>query len=82
MELPARTPAEVAPGARSRFDDFTVVHIQQTLNIHYTGNFQPWHRFFVYTYEKALRDECGYTGYQPVSKKKPPSFPLPPLQVM
>lgn len=27
----------------------------------------PWHRWFVYSYEKALRDECGYTGYQPVS---------------
>ncbi|KAK4164116.1 putative tyrosinase [Cladorrhinum sp. PSN259] len=62
---PARTPASVAPGAKSRFDDFVVTHIQQTLALHYTGNFQPWHRWFVYQYEKALRDECGYTGYQP-----------------
>ena len=65
MELPGRTPRSVAPGARSRFDDFTVVHIQQTLQIHYTGNFQPWHRFFTWSYEKALREECGYKGYQP-----------------
>ncbi|KAK4183281.1 hypothetical protein QBC35DRAFT_544200 [Podospora australis] len=63
--LPARTPANVSSGARSRFDDFIVTHIQQTLSIHFTGNFQPWHRWFVYQYEKALRDECGYTGYQP-----------------
>ncbi|AEO60765.1 tyrosinase-like protein [Thermothelomyces thermophilus ATCC 42464] len=62
---PPRTPASVAPGARSRFDDFVVVHIQQTLDIHYSGIFQAWHRWFVYQYEKALRDECGYTGYQP-----------------
>jgi tyrosinase len=55
----------VAPGAKSRFDDFVVTHIQQTLQIHYSGVFQPWHRWFVYQYEKALRDECGYTGYQP-----------------
>ncbi|KAK3938963.1 tyrosinase-like protein orsC [Diplogelasinospora grovesii] len=65
QNLPARTPANVSSGARSRFDDFVVTHIQQTLTIHYTGNFMPWHRWFVYTYEKALRDECGYTGYQP-----------------
>lgn len=63
--LPARTPANVSSGARSRFDDFVVVHIQQTLTIHFTGNFMPWHRWFVYSYEKALRDECGYKGYQP-----------------
>ena len=25
----------------------------------------PWHRFFVWQYEKALRDECGYRNYQP-----------------
>ncbi|KAF5618744.1 tyrosinase central domain protein [Fusarium sp. NRRL 52700] len=65
QRLPGRTPKSVAPGARSRFDDFVVTHIQQTLTIHYTGNFQPWHRWFLYTYEKALRDECGYKGYQP-----------------
>lgn len=62
---PARTPATVAPGAKSRFDDFTVVHIQQTLSIHFSGVFQPWHRWFTFQYEKALREECGYTGYQP-----------------
>ncbi|VBB76622.1 Putative Tyrosinase [Podospora comata] len=63
--LPPLTPASVAPGARSRFDDFIVTHIQQTLNIHFSGNFQPWHRWYVYQYEKALREECGYNGSQP-----------------
>lgn len=24
------------------------------------------HKYFIWAYEKALRDECGYTGYQPV----------------
>ncbi|KAF6798247.1 tyrosinase central domain containing protein [Colletotrichum sojae] len=65
QRLPPRTPANVSSGARSRFDDFTVTHIQQTMTIHYTGNFMPWHRWFIYLYEKALREECGYTGYQP-----------------
>ncbi|WYZ37128.1 hypothetical protein EsH8_II_000634 [Colletotrichum jinshuiense] len=65
QRLPPQTPANVSSGARSRFDDFTVTHIQQTMTIHYTGNFMPWHRWFVHLYEKALREECGYTGYQP-----------------
>ncbi|KEY67777.1 hypothetical protein S7711_04095 [Stachybotrys chartarum IBT 7711] len=63
--LPPRTPSSVAAGAKSRFDDFIVTHIQQTLEIHFSGIFMPWHRWFVHTYEKALRDECGYKGYQP-----------------
>ncbi|KAF4460621.1 hypothetical protein FALBO_12592, partial [Fusarium albosuccineum] len=25
----------------------------------------PWHRYFVWQYETALRDECGYKGSQP-----------------
>jgi hypothetical protein len=49
-----------------KFDDFVVTHIQQTLDIHFTGKFLPWRRWFKYSYEKALRDECGYKGYQPV----------------
>ncbi|KAI0976146.1 Di-copper centre-containing protein [Xylaria arbuscula] len=54
-----------APGARTRYDDFVAVHINQTLSIHGTGNFLTWHRYFTYAYETALRNECGYTGYQP-----------------
>ena len=29
------------------------------------GNFLSWHRYYTWTYEHALRNECGYTGYQP-----------------
>ena len=29
------------------------------------GHFLPWHRYFGATYEKALREECGYKGAQP-----------------
>lgn len=56
----------MAPGAKTRFDDFVATHINQTLSIHYTGNFLSWHRYFTYLYEEALRNECGYTGTQPV----------------
>jgi hypothetical protein len=62
-----------------KFDDFIVTHIQQTLEIHFSGIFMPWHRWFVHTYEKALRDECGYKGYQPVSLVTYDGFPTPGL---
>lgn len=29
------------------------------------GNFLSWHRYFTWIYERALREECGYKGYQP-----------------
>ncbi|KAF4479152.1 Tyrosinase-like protein orsC [Colletotrichum fructicola Nara gc5] len=53
------------PGTRSRYDDFVVTHIQQTLSIHFTAKFLSWHRYYVFAYEQALRDECGHRGYQP-----------------
>jgi tyrosinase len=33
---PARTPAAIAAGAKTRYDDFVVTHIQQTRTIHFT----------------------------------------------
>jgi tyrosinase len=53
------------PGAKSRFDDFVATHINQTMTIHWTGNFLTWHRYYTWLYEKALQEECGYTGTQP-----------------
>lgn len=61
---PALTSA-TAPGARSRFDDYIVVHVQQTMRNHGSTFFLPWHRYYVWHYEQALRTECGYKGYQP-----------------
>ncbi|RGP71029.1 tyrosinase [Fusarium sporotrichioides] len=64
-EKPSKADPSFAPGARTRYDDFVAVHINQTSSIHATGNFFTWHRYFVYAYEKALRDECGFKGTQP-----------------
>ncbi|TPX18286.1 uncharacterized protein E0L32_002795 [Thyridium curvatum] len=60
-----RTASSKGPGVRSRFDDFVATHIEQTDYIHNTANFLSWHRYYVHAYEKALRDECGYAGFQP-----------------
>jgi tyrosinase len=65
QKLPSLTPSEQAPGARSRYDDFVATHINQTTTIHYTGTFLAWHRYYIYTFEEALRNECGYTGDYP-----------------
>lgn len=51
--------------AVNRFDDHEAVHNNQKPDIHWVGHFTLWHRYFVATYEKALREECGYTGGQP-----------------
>jgi tyrosinase len=61
----SKTPASLIPGAKSRFDDWVGTHINQTTTIHYTGTFLGWHRYFTWHYEQALRNECGYKGYQP-----------------
>lgn len=63
--LPSKTPSDFAPGARSRFDDFLVGHIVNTLTVHFSGFFLPWHRQLVWEMEQALRNECNYKGYHP-----------------
>lgn len=54
-----------APGSKSLFDDFVAIHLQQTMNIHLSGTFLPWHRYFTHTYEEHLRNACGYKGTVP-----------------
>lgn len=65
MNKPSKTPIEAAPGVRSRYDDFVALHINQTVYIHFTGSFLTWHRYFIHTFEQALRNECGYPGHLP-----------------
>ncbi|KAK0712744.1 hypothetical protein B0T26DRAFT_780401 [Lasiosphaeria miniovina] len=52
------------PGSFSLFDDFVWVHLNQTLNIHLTGTFLTWHRYYIHVYEQKLK-ACGYTGNLP-----------------
>jgi hypothetical protein len=64
---PAKAPKDKVPGARSRFDDFVATHMTMAGMLHSPINLFAAHRYFIYIYEKALREECGYQGYQPVS---------------
>lgn len=65
MSSPSKTPADLAAGAKTRYDDWVVTHINQTNFIHANAAFLGWHRWFTWSYEQALRDECNYTGTQP-----------------
>lgn len=60
-----QTPSSLAPGAKTRFDDWVVTHINQTSTIHFNANFLGWHRWFIWEHEQALRNECGYAGALP-----------------
>ena len=35
------------------------------IQIHFTGQFLPWHRAYINDFDAALRVKCGYTGHQP-----------------
>jgi tyrosinase len=65
MELPNKTPNSAAPGARSRYDDFIVTHINSTFHVHVDAVFFSWHRRIMFLFEQALREECRYGGYLP-----------------
>ncbi|KAJ5782240.1 domain di-copper centre [Penicillium paradoxum] len=40
-------------------------HINMTLSMHVSGIFLAWHRHYIWLWEEALRNECGYKGYLP-----------------
>lgn len=49
----------------SYYDDMTYVHMDLTDQIHYTGYFLPWHRWFVNQHVTQLKAQCGYSGVMP-----------------
>ena len=63
--LPSRTDPALAPGARNWVDDYVYQHINVTNFIHISGFLLPWHRQYIWSYERDLRDQCGYRGYLP-----------------
>ena len=60
------SPAKLAkfPGAKTRWDEFAGLHQVHALTIHSTGNFLPYHRYFLKVHEGLLK-ECGYIGPLP-----------------
>ncbi|CAK7234105.1 hypothetical protein SCUCBS95973_008822 [Sporothrix curviconia] len=65
MKLPAKSDKTRFSGAVSRYDDFVAFHMTHAMQLHDNVHLFGAHKYFVWLFEKALRDECGYTGYQP-----------------
>ena len=70
MKLPPKSDKTRFPGALSRYDDFVAYHMTHAMQLHDNLHLFGAHRYFVWLYEEALRNECNYTGYQPVSQPK------------
>ncbi|ORY12393.1 hypothetical protein BCR34DRAFT_299575 [Clohesyomyces aquaticus] len=80
LSKPSKLPAGKYPGAKSRYDDFVVVHMNMTPSVHSTANFMHWHRYYIWAYETALKTECDYKGYQPYwNWAKYPDLPSSPI---
>ncbi|KAK4244190.1 hypothetical protein C7999DRAFT_35458 [Corynascus novoguineensis] len=52
------------PGAKTRWDELVSLHQIHALQIHTTGQFLPYHRYYLKVLEVLLR-ECGYEGAIP-----------------
>ena len=46
----------------TRYDDFASLHATVGPMTHYAASFLPWHRYFTHTFEKALAEECRFSG--------------------
>lgn len=46
----------------SYYDDFIFAHSKTGSYSHYAAAFLPWHRLYMFLYEKALWDRCEYSG--------------------
>jgi hypothetical protein len=52
-------------GSRSKYDDLTALHQKLTPNVHSNAKFLLWHRYFVWTFEQLLRNQCGFNREMP-----------------
>ncbi|KAI0509769.1 hypothetical protein F5B22DRAFT_648790 [Xylaria bambusicola] len=55
-----KPPSGAFSASKSRWEDFARLHQMYTPNVHQNAKFLPWHRYFIWTFEQVLRDECGF----------------------
>ncbi|KAK5090864.1 hypothetical protein LTS08_002226 [Lithohypha guttulata] len=53
------------PAAVNKYQDYSVVHTNRTGQVHLSGFFLTWHRYFIHLFEKDMRETCGYKGPLP-----------------
>ena len=49
------------PGAKTRWDELVSLHQIHALQIHSTGQFLPYHRYYLKVFDFLLQ-KCGYRG--------------------
>lgn len=50
------------PAAVNKYQDYAVTHVNRTSQVHLSGYFLTWHRYYLQLFEQDLRSTCGYTG--------------------
>ncbi|KIM28124.1 hypothetical protein M408DRAFT_24137 [Serendipita vermifera MAFF 305830] len=63
--LQTRPDYGISPITNNLYDAFTQVHTTDFGLFHISSPFLPWHRWFVWIHNEALKHECGYTGPAP-----------------
>ncbi|KAH6646180.1 hypothetical protein BKA67DRAFT_696072 [Truncatella angustata] len=51
--------------AKNRYEDIVRVHQMMVDTIHGNNIFLFWHRYYVWTLQQIMKDECGFTGAFP-----------------
>ncbi|KAI1297343.1 hypothetical protein F5Y03DRAFT_369618 [Xylaria venustula] len=64
-KLPPKSDRSRFPGALSRYEDFVAFHMTHAMQLHDNVHLFGAHKYYVWLFEQALRNECNYTGYQP-----------------
>jgi tyrosinase len=64
---PVGNPGDIPPvnTTTSYLDDVSYVHMDLNHQVHFTGLFLPWHRWYLHSLEGALKTECGFKGSIP-----------------
>lgn len=63
--LMGKPPSGQFPPATSRYEDFVRLHQMWMPNIHGNPKFLIWHRYYLWTFQMVLRDECGFNRALP-----------------
>lgn len=63
--LMSKPPSGQFSVSKNRYDDLVGLHQKLTPNVHGNAKFLLWHRYFVWTFEQLLRNECGFTANLP-----------------
>jgi tyrosinase len=59
--LMGKAPSGQFAASKSRYEDFVALHQILTPRVHQSSKFLLWHRYYLWTFEQVLRDDCGLT---------------------